>query len=191
MFLFFTFLIQYYYAKTTIYLEDIIKLKKYEFNKTNLTNAGICVDIKDLNIDEVSYLTFHSKDGIFRNSLKYEYINNCYSKYHYDEYNISLNTIVSYKNDSYESEFTYYYKFSKKENYIFVIYTDYNGTELTITYLGVKSSIRALTFLFIFLGFILLFLFGCFAWYRLCKKRVKNSIDKEVNFESDIKLVSL
>ena len=175
------FLIPYYYSNT-VYNLEILHIKKYEYTKTKLSYAGICVEIKDLENDLSSYLSFYSKNGSINQELKYEFLyNDCYSNYTYTQDNQSLITKGKDKSSLYKEEFTYEYEFKKKENanYIFVIYTDYNGTELTITHSGIESS----KIMFIFLGiiiFIIVFMFCiCFCWYKFCKKREKENFEDE------------
>jgi cytochrome bd-type quinol oxidase subunit 2 len=62
-------------------------------------------------------------------------------------------------------------------NYIFVIYTDYNGTELTITHLKMQSTTISFVFLGILGGFIILLICVCFCWYKFCKKKQKKELD--------------
>ena len=175
------FLIAYYYSNTEYNLK-ILHIKKYDSTKTQLPYAGICVDIKDLDNDLASYLSFYSKNGSINQDLKYEFLyNDCYLNYTYTQDNQSLITKRKDKSSLYKKEFTYEYEFKKKENanYIFVIYSDYNGTELTITHLGIESS----KIIFIFLGIIIFIIvsifFICFCWYKFCKKREKENLEDE------------
>ena len=180
--LFLVFLIPYYYSNT-VYDLEILHIKNYEFTKTKLPYAGICVDIKELDNELKSYLNFHSKNGSINETLYYEFLHNdCYSNYTFDQDNQTLITKGKDKSSLYQEEFTYEYEFIKKENanYIFVIYMNYSGTELTITHAGIESS----TIMFVFLAiiiFIIVFIFCfCFCWYKLCKKRHKEQFENEL-----------
>ena len=171
--LIFIFLIPYYYSNTINDTEidlEIINIKKYEFKKTNLHNAGICLEIKELDNNEISYLSFQSNVGSINKTLKYEFINDndCYINYTYNLVNNSLKSIEMFRTSSYNEGFNYEYQFMKKENanYIFVIYTDYNGTELTITHLKMQSTTISFVFLGILGGFIILLICVCFCWYK-------------------------
>jgi hypothetical protein len=182
--LIFIFLIPYYYSNTINDTEidlEIINIKKYEFKKTNLHNAGICLEIKELDNNEISYLSFQSNVGSINKTLKYEFINDndCYINYTYNLVNNSLKSIEMFRTSSYNEGFNYEYQFMKEENanYIFVIYTDYNGTELTITHLKMQSTTISFVFLGILGGFIILLICVCFCWYKFCKKKQKKELD--------------
>ena len=110
---------------------------------------------------------------------KKELINStCYTNYTFEENNKSLSIKNIDKKTLYKEEFTYEYEFKKKDNsnYIFVVYTNYNGTELIITHLGTKSSTIIFAFLGILVVIIILIICFCFCWYKICKKR-KNDLD--------------
>ena len=167
------FLLSYSISITTYDLK-IFNLSKYDTLKTNLTYAGICFDLKQIENDKKFYLNFYSKDGFINETLKYEYLNNnCHKEYYFDLENNSLNSKGKTTSTLYKNEFTYEYEFLKEKNFnfLFTVYTEYNGTELSITFTGIKSK----TILFVFFGifgvFIFILLVFCFLCYRICKKK--------------------
>ena len=177
----FVILLVYSKLKSVIDL-DIINLEKYGDVFTNFTNAGICLEIKGLDNNKTSYIDFHSKDGWINKTIKYEYLNiSCYTNYTYDPENTSLNSLEPDSRTLYEEEFTYEYKFRKEPNskYFFFIYTQYNGTKLSIIHLHLKSK----TILFIILGslggFIILLIIICFCCYKCCKRVNKTNFDNQ------------
>ena len=179
----FLFLISYYFCKEILDLE-MKYLKKYDSIKTNLTDAGICVELKDIENNRISYLKFYSKDGTINQTLKYEYLyNECYVNYTYDEDNNSLSSIDPYSKTLYKEEFTYEYEFERKENatYIFAIYFGYNGTELTISLLEMKSKTILIIFLGIFAGFVVLLIIICFICYKICKRNQHFELHKSIS----------
>ena len=163
-----------YSISITTYDLEIFNLSKYNTFKTNLTSAGICFDLKEIENDKKFYINFNSKDGSINETLNYEYLNNsCPKEYTLDpEYN-SLNAKEKTTSTIYKNEFTYEYEFLKEKNFnfLFTVYTEYNGTELSITFSGIKSKTVMFVLLGIFGGFIILLLVFCFLCYKICKKR--------------------
>ena len=152
----------------------IYNLSKYDTIKTNLESAGLCFNLKTIEDDNNFYINFYSINGSLNETLKYEYLNNTSHKnYTFDPENNSLNSKGKTSSTSYNEEFSYEYEFLKKPNlnFLFVVYTEYYGTELSITFSGVKKTTVLLVFLGIFGGFIIVLLVFCFLCYRICKKR--------------------
>ena len=174
-------LIIYSKLKTVIDL-DIIKLEKYGTIFTNLSNAGICLDIRSLDDNITTYLDFQSEDGWINKTLKYEFLNkSCYKNYTYDPEDELLNSLEPDSSSLYQSEFYYEYKFRKEKNttYFFFIYTEYNGTNLSIAHLPIKSKIILFIILGSLGGFILLLIIISFCCYKCCKKVNKTNFENQ------------
>ncbi len=169
----FIFLFSYSITITTNDL-DIINLEEYDSVKTNLSIAGICLDLNVIQNEQKFYLSLGSKDGSINETLCYEFLNeNCYTNYTYDPEENSLNSIKKSSSTSYKKEFTYEYEFIKKPStkYLFAVYHEYSGKELTIIFSGKKSKTILFAFLIIFVVFVFLFIPFCFLCYRFLKRR--------------------
>ena len=190
----FIFILSYSISITDNDLEilEIINLAEYDIKKTNLTNAGICLDIKKKENNDKFYLTLSSKNGSINKILKYEFLNDtCYINYTYDPENNSLKPKDIHRPTLYKEEFTFEYEFIKEEkmNYVFVVYTNYTGYELSLYFSKVEGKKTLLIFLGIFLGFIVLLIIICFFCYKCCKKKQKSLDNDFQNLESN-KLVN-
>ena len=183
----FIFLLSYSISITTYDLE-IIDLAEYETKKTNLTDAGICLNIKKIDNNDKFYLVLSSKNGSINEILQYEFLNDeCYTNYTYDPDNSTLNIKKISSSTSYKEEFSYEYEFEKKQqfNYVFVIYTNFTGYELSISFSKLKTKTILFIFLGIFGGFIILLILICFCCYKCCKKRQKSIEEDFQNFETE------
>ena len=159
-----------------LYDLDIINLGKYDTIKTNLSNAGICLNIKNINIRDNFYLNFNFKNSSMNETLKYEFLNDsCYSNYIYEPENNALHSKEKSSFTSYYNEFTNEYEFRKNSNlkFLFVIYVEYTGDSLTITFSTMKTKKILYIVLGIFGGFTILLLFTCFIIYKCCKKKLQ------------------
>ena len=184
--------ILWYSISITTYDLEIINLVEYDTKKTDLTEAGICLNIKDIGNNDKFYLVLSSKEGSINEILEYEFLNDtCYTNYTYDPGDNNLNPIEKSSSSSYEEEFSYEYEFKKEQkfDYIFVIYTNYTGYELSISFTKLKSKTILFIFLGIFGGFIILLIIICFCCYKCCKKRQKSLDDDFQNLEAN-KLVN-
>ena len=153
---------------------DIINLAEYDTVRTNLTKAGICLNINVIENEQKFYLSFTSKNGSINDTLSYEFLNeNCYMNYSYNPEENSLNSIGKSSSSLYRKEFTYEYEFKKKPSskYLFAVYHEYSGKELTIIFSGKKSKTVLIAFLIIFIAFVFLLIPFCFCCYRFCKRR--------------------
>ena len=177
----FIILIVYSKIKTAIDL-DIINLEKYGTTETNSSDAGICLHIKELDNNIKSYLDFQSYNGIMNKTLKYEFLNNtCYTNYTYDPDNTSLFSLYPINSNLYQNEFTYEYQFIKQpnSNYLFFVYTQYNGTKLNIAHSKLKSTIILIIVLGALVGFIVILIIFCFFYYKCSKRLNKTKIDEQ------------
>ena len=187
----FIFILSYTISITTYDLE-IINLGEYDTKKTNLTDAGICLNIKKIDNNDKFYLVLSSKNGSINEIIQYEFLNDtCYTNYTYDPDDCPLKPKKRSSTTSYKEEFSYEYEFKKEEqfNYVFVIYTNFTGYELSISFSKLKSKTILFIFLGIFGGFIILLIIICFCCYKCCKKRQKSIEDDFQNFETN-KLVN-
>ena len=93
---------------------EIINLAEYDTKKTNLTNAGICLNIKKIDDNKKYYLYLSSKNGSINETLKYEFLNDkWYTNYTYDPENNKLKLKRKTRSTSYNKEFSFEYKIKK------------------------------------------------------------------------------
>ena len=188
----FIFILSYSISITTYDLEIIYLSSKYDTNRTNLTDAGICINIKNIDINNKFYLVLSSRNGSINETLEYKFLNDtCDTNYTYDPEDKTFSPIKKSSSSSYKEEFSYEYEFKKEQNfnYAFVIYFNYTGNELTITFSKLKSKTILFIFLGIIGGFIIILIIICFCCYKCCKKRQKSLDDDFQNFETN-KLVN-
>ena len=188
----FIFIISYSISITTYDLEIIYLSSKYDTNRTSLTDAGICINIKNIDINDKFYLVLSSRNGSINETLEYKFLNDtCYTNYTYDPEDETFSPKKKSSSSTYKEEFSYEYEFKKEQNfnYAFVIYFNYTGNELTITFSKLKSKTILFIFLGIIGGFIILLIIICFCCYKCCKKRQKSIDDDFQNFETN-KLVN-
>ena len=92
-----------------------------------------------------------------------------------------LSSLYPESSTFYQNEFRYEYQFSKKpnSNFLFVIYTQYNGTKLNIIHLKIKSKEILIIVLGSLGGFIVLLIIICFCYYKCCKKANKIKLENQ------------
>ena len=170
-----------------INISIIYNLPIYDTIKTNESNAGICLDLKDIKINNKFYLYFNSRNGTINKTLAYKLFGDECSKKFMDfvfDPNDSEFSPVNITNDTQNDdtdELNLEYEFTKNNDskYAFVIYTGYNGSELSITFKSIKSKIVIYIILGVLAGIIVLFIIICFCCYKCCKKRQKIKIESD------------
>ena len=163
-------------------INKVFDIKFQEEKKVNESEAGLCLNLDDIKKDDKFFKKLQSKEGSINKTLVYEFLNNsCYENYTYDSENSILTPIETSDSSEYKTEFSNEYEFKKNTNlnYIFVIYTEYTGNELTIYF----SQIKVKTVLYIVLGciagFVVLLIICCFCCYKCSKRKQKKSIQNE------------
>ena len=163
-------------------INKVFDIKFQEEKKVNEYEAGLCLNLDDIKKDDKFYIQLQSKEGSINKTLVYEFLNNsCYENYTYDSENSLLTPIETSDSSEYKTEFSNEYEFTKNTNlnYIFVIYTEYTGNELTIYF----SQIKVKTVLYIVLGciagFVVLLIICCFCCYKCSKRKQKKIIQNE------------
>ena len=163
-------------------INKVFDIKFQEEKKVNESEAGLCLNLDDIKKDDKFYIQLQSKEGSINKTLVYEFLNNsCYENYTYDSENSLLTPIETSDSSEYKTEFSNEYEFTKNTNlnYIFVIYTEYTGNELTIYF----SQIKVKTVLYIVLGciagFVVLLIICCFCCYKCSKRKQKKIIQNE------------
>ena len=169
-----------------IYASYEVELKVFEVIylktlKLNEKEAAICLNVEKFDTNKKLYLLMTSNKGSISNA-KYEFINtSCPETYKYNPQDNKLKEAKKSSSSSNNGKFSYEYEFQKEENSknIIVVYTEFTGEELSLTYSNVKAKDAIIFILLILAGLIVFIIVLCCCCYCCCKSRQKNIISND------------
>ena len=160
---------------------EVFEVEYQNTKKIQKNAAAICLNVESFSTNKKLYLLMSSDKGEI-NCTQYEFINTtCPQTYEYNPQNKKLREVTKTISTTNNGKFSYEFEFQKEENSksIILIYTEFTGEELSLTYSNVKARDAMILILIILAAIIVVIIILCILCYCCCKSRQKNILSND------------